>query len=254
MLISLTRSVLIFRLILGEKRIEFAKRLGISAVNLGNFEGGRTKLRKLSTVVKYADLLSKIINYENFQKKANLETVCTNFQELLKSYDRRTSARSGGLKSVSNQSLNSLEKKVVEALSNYNIIDYTKNPDNFPYTFEYHTNVKTVNKIYNVDFVLPNKSTPKIILEVTKIKSIKYSTNIGKAYLLNSRFANFKLGYPNIVCFAIIESENGNIPEVFLEEVTYGKVINIENINEILSEMKDKLAMVVQPNKTSGLV
>jgi len=204
--------------------------------------------------MKYANTLSEIIQLENFRKKANIESVCTNFQEFLKLYDARTSAISGGLKSVSAQVFTNLEESVINILSNFNVFDYSKNPTNFPYTFECHANIQANNKVYNVDFVLPNKSNPIIILEVTKIKGTNYSTNIGKAYLLNSRFANLKQSYPSASFYAIIKAENGNVPKVFLEEVTYGKSINIENINEILYEIKNRLAMVVQSNKSSGLV
>lgn len=256
LLLNSSRFILIFRLILCEKRATFAKRFDVTDSNIANLESGRQVIKTIQTSKRYCSVLHELIKNVEFRKNANLETTLNNFCKLkdldskghlVNTYEDRRIAAKSGLIAVSKQKLNDLESEIAKYLLQMDLNEYKYHPEKYPFTFDSHKNVEIKNKTYNVDFILPNVSNPLIIIEATSITSKVYQTNQMKGSRINSRFANLKFSYPNINFFAVVKSKIGIVPMSFSEEIMYGKVINIEKINEFLSEIKNKLAAVVQP-------
>jgi DNA-binding transcriptional regulator YiaG len=154
LLMKMPQSILIFRVALGINHRKYASMLGINSRRVRAYEHLEMQM-KLTTAIK----LMKKIRMLFVGRKIAFADALENFRWLRGIYGRGklSSYIERGLKFAERVPLNSLENKIKELLENSGV------------PFEAHARIKGLKRDYIADFVIPNTSDPKVIVEVTKV-------------------------------------------------------------------------------------
>ncbi len=209
------QSILIFRIVLGIDHRKFAKILNINDRGLRKYESFRTWIKP-----QIAKKIVKSINalFSEYKDDINLEKALENFRILTGFYGNRN------LKSMTNHGLVRLAKtqSIIEGEA-YSLLNISRIP------VERNCVVEGIKKKFNVDFVIPSVSNPKIVIESFIFKkSVKRNNWKSKVLITDHRFQALKMKNPDLITIMLIKSTERPILDSFIKKAIETEIINTD--------------------------
>jgi len=208
------QSILILRIVLGIDHRKFAKLLDINDRSLRKYESLNSYI-KPQTANKIIKVLNELFKEYN-KNEIYLEKVLENFRILTGFFGHRN------LMSMTNHGLIHLGKtqSIIE-----NEIYTLLNNANIP--VQCNCIIEGVNKKFNVDFVIPNTSQPKIVIESFIFKkSVKRNNWKSKALITDHRFQALKMKNSDLITIMIVKSTDRPVLDSYIKKSMATEILN----------------------------
>lgn len=234
LLTRIPQSIVVFRITLGVNHRDFSRMIGSNSKGLRDYEHGKTRIKPITS--------KKIINVikELFinKKEIKFDKVLENFRILKGFYGHRN------LKSLIKLGLNSFGKLSRSPIEDeiFNILNENK------IMCERNEIVEGKNKKYNVDFLIPNKEDPRIIIECFMFKRSVTTHNWKyKVCSTDHRFQALKIKNPKLIAIMVIKFTGRPILLNFVKECVQSELLNTDYL--FINEEMVNLPLTIERNK-----
>jgi hypothetical protein len=232
LLSEIPQSLLIFRIIFREDHRIFAKKLKVCGRGLRRYESGKCRIRSRTGKIimqKISEMFSeRKIKDIGFDQLLENKRVLTNF------FGNRNieAMMKHGLNILAKLPQSDFEKEIAKTLKKHSI------------PFEQCAVIDGVKKRYNIDFVIPNTTEPKIAIEVFNHTMGGKSRNTrGKVRSIDHRFQSIKIKNPNIKTMMIAKLSGRPILLDFVKKKLEMEILNTNKliINEEIQNLPEMI-------------